>query len=52
MPNAHGIPDTGLSNARPETKAIGNRIRRELEAMPFDVEEYLEHDMPGSDSEG
>jgi len=23
--NAHGIPYTGLSNARPETKAIGER---------------------------
>ena len=52
MPNAHGIPYTGLSNARPYTRAIGERIRLELEAMPFDVEEFLEYDIPGSDSEG
>jgi arylsulfatase len=52
MPNAHGIPYTGLSNARPETRAIGERINREIEAMPFDVEEFLEYDIPGSDSEG
>jgi arylsulfatase len=52
MPAAHGIPYTGLSNARPETRAIGERIKRELKAMPFDVEEYLEFDIPGSDSQG
>jgi len=52
MPNAHGIPYTGLSNARPETRAIGERIRLELEAMPFDVEEFLEHDIPGSKNVG
>jgi len=52
MPCGHGIPYTGLSNARPETKAIGERIRRELENMPFDVKEYLEFDVPGSDSVG
>jgi len=50
--NAHGIPYTGLSNARPETKAIGDRIRRELEHMPFDVEEFLGYEIPGSDSVG
>jgi arylsulfatase len=50
--NAHGIPYTGLSNARPETKAIGERIRRELEHMPFDVEEFLGYEIPGSDSVG
>ncbi len=42
MPNARGIPYTGLSNARPETKAIAERIKRERENMPFDVEDYLE----------
>jgi arylsulfatase len=52
MPNAHGIPYTGLSNARPETKGIGDRIKRTMKNMPFDVEEYLEFDVPGSDSVG
>ena len=34
-PNAKGIPLTGLSNARPETLAIQERVRRNIEAMPF-----------------
>lgn len=51
-PNAHGIPYTGLSNARPETKAIGERVKRNLANMPFDVDEYLKFDVPGSDSVG
>ncbi len=50
--NAHGIPYTGLSNARPETKAIGERIKRDMANMPFDLEEYLGHDIPGGDSVG
>jgi arylsulfatase len=45
-PNARGIPLTGLSNARPETKAIAEVVKRNLEAMPFDVEEYLEVELP------
>lgn len=52
VPAAHGIPYTGLSNARPETLAIGDRINREVEAMPFDVKEFLEFDIPGSDGVG
>ena len=48
--NARGIPYTGLSNARPETKAIGDRVRKLADEMPFDVEDYLEIDLPGSDS--
>ena len=52
MPTAHGIPYTGLSNARPETVAIGERINREIEAMPFDVKEFLDFDIPGSDGVG
>jgi arylsulfatase len=52
MPNAKGIPYTGLSNARPETLAIGNRVREAVEAMPFDVREYLEFEIPGSDDVG
>ena len=52
VPNAKGIPYTGLSNARPETKAIAGRIKRDIINMPFDVKEYLEFDIPGSDSIG
>jgi arylsulfatase len=50
--NARGIPYTGLSNARPETKAIADRVKAAVEAMPFNVEEYLDFDVPGSDSVG
>ena len=50
--NAKGIPYTGLSNARPETKAIGERVKAYMEKMPFDIKEYLEHDLPGSDEVG
>ncbi len=51
-PNAHGIPYTGLSNARPETKAIADQVRRNLENMPFDFREYIEFDVPGGKVEG
>ena len=47
-PNAKGIPYTGLSNARPETKAIGERIKSYAKKMPFNVKEYLEYNVPGS----
>jgi len=50
--NAKGIPYTGLSNARPETKAIGERVKAYMENMPFDIKEYLEHELPGSDEVG
>ena len=50
--NGKGIPYTGLSNARPETKAIADRVKATVDAMPFDVEEYLEFDIPGSDKVG
>ena len=50
--NAKGIPYTGLSNARPETKAIGERVKAYMESMPFDIEEYLEHEIPGSKNIG
>jgi len=52
MPNAKGIPYTGLSNARPETKRIGERVQKVAENMPFNVQEYLEFEVPGSDSVG
>jgi arylsulfatase len=50
--NAKGIPYTGLSNARPETKAIGDRVKAVAASMPFDVKEYLEFEIPGGDSVG
>ncbi|MEE9365383.1 MAG: sulfatase-like hydrolase/transferase, partial [Dehalococcoidales bacterium] len=52
VPKAHGIPYTGLSNARPETKAIADRVKRNMKNMPFDIKEYLEFDVPGTDSIG
>ncbi|GAB2503978.1 sulfatase-like hydrolase/transferase [Microbulbifer agarilyticus] len=52
VPNAKGIPYTGLSNARPETKAIGERVRQVTEELPFSVENYLDFYLPGSDKVG
>lgn len=45
-PNARGIPLTGLSNARPETKAIGDMVKRNLQELPFSIQEYLQHEPP------
>ena len=39
--NGHGIPYTGLSNARPETVEITNRLMREKAAMPSKVRELM-----------
>ena len=50
--NGRGIPYTGLSNARPETVAIGKRVKALLDQVPFDQDEYLEFDLPGSDNVG
>ncbi len=47
-PKAYGIPYTGLSNARPETKAIGQQILRNIENLPIDAREYIEFDIPGT----
>jgi arylsulfatase len=47
-PKAHGIPYTGLSNARPETKAIGQRILQNIENVPIDPRQYIEFDIPGT----
>ena len=47
-PKAYGIPYTGLSNARPETKAIGEHVKRNIKNMPFAIKEYLELEIPGS----
>ena len=45
---AYGVPYTGLSNARPETKAIAEEINRNIENLPIDVREYIEFDIPGT----
>ena len=45
---AYGIPYTGISNARPETKAIADMVKKNINNMPFDVKQYLEHYIPGS----
>ena len=52
MPNAKGIPYTGLSNAHLETLAIGDRVKAPVDSMPFDAREYLEFELSGSDNFG
>ena len=47
-PKAHGIAYTGISNARPETKAIEDNVMRNIKNMPFDVTEYLKFEIPGT----
>ncbi len=42
-PNARGIPLTGLSNARPETLAIEERLKRNLEGLPVSVQDFIQH---------
>ena len=46
MMNGRDIPLTGLSNARPETLAIGEKVRAMLELVPIDPKEYVETDAP------
>ena len=45
---AYGVPYTGLSNARPETKAIADHMKKNIQNLPFDIREYLEFEIPGS----
>ncbi len=45
---AYGVPYTGLSNAREETKAIADQMKQNIQNLPFDVTEYLEFEIPGS----
>jgi len=45
---SYGIPYAGLSNARPETKAIADQVKRNIKNMPFDVKKYIEFEIPGS----
>jgi len=35
-----------LSNARPETKAIEDMVRRNVKGLPFSLQEYLQHEPP------
>jgi arylsulfatase len=44
-PQAHGIAFTGLSNARPETKALAERPKG-LDHLPFDYREVIEYELP------
>ena len=46
VPNAKGIPLTGLSNARPETRAIADHVKRTMDALPIDVDDYIEIEVP------
>jgi arylsulfatase len=43
-PNGKGIPLTGISNARPETKAIKEMVENQIKLMPIDVEKYIQFD--------
>ena len=43
-PNGKGIPLTGISNARPETKAIKDMVEGQMKLMPIDVEKYIQFD--------
>ena len=45
-PSGKGIPLTGLSNARPETLAIEERVRTNIKNLPVSVQEYLEYEPP------
>ncbi len=41
-PKARGIPFTGISNARPETRAIAERLEALKKELPFDPFEYID----------
>jgi hypothetical protein len=43
-PNGKAIPLTGLSNARPETKAIQETVLRQMKLLPIELEDYLKID--------
>ncbi|MFC3616221.1 sulfatase-like hydrolase/transferase [Lutimaribacter marinistellae] len=40
-PNARGLPLTGLSNARPETLGISEKLERNFSQLPFSVQDFL-----------
>jgi arylsulfatase len=43
---ARGIPFTGIENARPETKAIGETFEQLREEFPFDPLDFIKFNMP------
>ena len=43
---ARGIPFTGLENARPETKAIGDTLEQLRKELPFDPLKYIKFNLP------
>ncbi|MGI9667515.1 MAG: sulfatase-like hydrolase/transferase [Acidimicrobiia bacterium] len=43
---ARGIPFTGLSNARPETLAIGEKLEALQDDLPFDAFEFMDWEPP------
>jgi arylsulfatase A-like enzyme len=45
-PKARGIPFTGIENARPETKAIGESFEVLREEFPFDPLEFIKFNLP------
>ena len=51
-PNGKGIPLTGLSNARPETKGIQEMVEKYMELLPIDYREYIEYDDPSLKLDG
>ena len=40
-PHGRGVPLTGLSNARPETLAISERLESNFSELPFTVQDFL-----------
>ena len=45
-PKARGIPFTEIDNARPETKAIGDRLAEMRGRVPFDPLEFVDFELP------
>jgi arylsulfatase len=43
---ARAVPFTGIDNARPETKAIGDTLEQLREELPFDPLEFIELNLP------
>jgi len=43
---ARGVPFTGIDNARPETKAIGDTLEQLRKELPFDPLEFIEFNLP------
>jgi arylsulfatase len=44
-PTKRGVPFTGIANAREETKHLA-APPVDIEALPFDPLEYIDHDLP------